>query len=776
MIRSYLTVALRNMLRHKGYSFINIVGLAVGMASCILLAVYVDSELSVDRYHEYADRIHRLCVNVNMGGTDIQGSSSNATAAVVLREKYPEVIEAVRFGDKPGSSADLGSRQILIRRMQYADNSAFGVFSWPFIKGNPDNALIGPYSIVLTEDLAQKLFGEEDPLGKAVRFPGEDAYAVTGVIENIPPNSIFGFEALCSFSTLYSQGGGVSPSLTDWTSFNYRTYVLLQEGVDCRAFSERISTLIETYAGDQLKAEGSTKELFLRPLRDMYLRPLGQAGGPIFYVYVFSAIALIILLIGCTNFMNLTTARFANRAREVGMRKVFGAERRKLVIQFLSETLLLTCISFALAVLLVEIALPGIETLARRDLPRNVFEIPGAIPGLIVLVLSVGLLAGSYPAFFLSSFRPVTALHGFSQAKSSRSPLRSILVVGQFTASIALICGTGLIIDQLIYMKEKNPGFDKEHVVILRARNAHSQKSIPLMKEEFGAGPGVISVAASSTIPGLGAPINAKIPEGYDMAHTQLMDEINVDADFIETLGIEIVAGRNFSYEFGSDEKHSAIINETAARRYGWKDPVGKIIKTFNPHDLDDWVPTTVIGVVRDFHLRAVSETISPLYMGNYQDYPFRWGRMDMITVRIAPEDLEGTIRFLRDKWNQIVPDVPFDFFFLDENFDGQFRNVERSRNIMSSFTGLAIFIACLGLFGLTSYAAEQRTKEIGIRKVLGSSCTQILKLLCKEIVVLVIVANTIAWPLAYLAMDYWLQDFAYRTDINIATFIMAGL
>lgn len=776
---NYFKIILRNIKRHKIYSFINIMGLAIGMACCILLLLHIRSELSFDSYHQNADRIHRLCAYVNIGGKEEYGGQSNATAAEVLRKGFPEIVNTVRFRYTPGSTVKFEDKLFFENNIYYADDTVFDIFSWPLTKGNPQTALNSPYSIVISEELAEKYFGTEDPLGKILNFNDQENYQVTGVMENIPQNSHFVFDALCSFKTLYVQGKEMSFILRDWLSYNFMTYLLLDKGADYQEVNKKIRNLLEIHAGNQMEAKGAKEELFLLPLKDIYLRPVWQTTGPILYVYIFSVIALFVLLIACVNFMNLSTARSANRAKEVGMRKVLGAERKKLIAQFLGESFFLSFLSLCIALFLVDLALPVINALSGQSLSLDFVEIPWLIPGFLGLAAFTGLIAGSYPALYLSAFHPVKVLKGSLKSASANSRLRRILVVFQFSISITLIIGTGIIIKQLNHMKHEDPGFNKEHVLVLPLTDSAVRDSIPVIKKEFRQHPGVIHVAASSTIPGWWPPSGDKIPEGYTQAQMQLMDELNVDEDFIPLMGIEVIAGRNFSREFGTDNRNSVIINETAARRYGWTNPLGKTIKTFDPKRTDPsepgWISKSVIGVVKDFHLRYLSQVIEPLFIQSDPDFPIPHGVLDLMLVRINPEKMSDTLRFLEKKWAEIAPSSAFDPFYLDDAFNAQFINMERSRGVFSYFTFLAIFIGCLGLFGMASFTTEQRTKEIGIRKVLGSSVANIVFLLSKELMGSVLLANAIAWPLAYIMLRNWIQDFPYRTDINILIFVASA-
>ena len=775
MIKNYLLLTFRNIKRHKGYSFINIAGLAVGMACCILLVLYIHSELSVDNHHQKGSRIFRLCAHVKIGDMDLLNTSSNALSAQALLDEVPEVENAARFYGRSGTNVTYQDKESYIRRINYADASVFDIFTWPLIKGDARTALSTPYSIVLSEDTARACFGDEDPIGKLLRFNADELYTVTGVMENIPRNSSMILDAVGSFQTVYNLLGTDHPSLNDWISYNFQTYVLLREGADYHKIDEKIKGLLTEKAGDRLKAKGAVEELFLQPLKDIYLRPLGQDVGPIQYVAIFSIVALFILIIACVNFMNLATARSASRAREVGIRKVLGAYKSRLISQFLSESLLHSVFSLLIAVTLVQLALPQINRLTRGEIRFNLIEIPWLLPGLLGLTLLVGILAGSYPAFFLSSFQPVEVLNRRLKKAAANIRLRRFLVIFQFTISIALIIGTGLFIRQLQFMKNKHAGFDKDQLVVIRARERDTQRSLPMIKQELGSHHQIIHVSASSTLPGWGSAINDKLPEGFSIQETQLMDEINVERDFIPTMGMELTAGRNFSQDFGMDEKNSIIINETAAKRYGWDDPIGKTISAYNPYGRG-WVRQTVIGVVKDFHLRPMTNVIEPVYILSDPDFPYAYNYLDLILVRIGAEDIGGTLDFIRNKWSTLFPQEAFEYFFLEETFNEQFQSIEESREIFSSFTLLAIFISCLGLFGLASFSAEQRTKEIGIRKVLGSSAARIVLLLSKETLLLVAIANAVAWPAAYFSLNRWLQGFPYRISLTLVPFVLSAL
>jgi putative ABC transport system permease protein len=561
--------------------------------------------------------------------------------------------------------------------------------------------------------------------------------------------------------------------MEEWFNFRDYTYLLLAEGFDYRELESKFPALIAKHMGSTLQALGGEINFFLQPLTSIHLHSnLENEIAPnssITYIYIFAAIALFILCIACINFMNLATARSSTRAKEVGMRKVVGAERKELILQFFGESLLYSFLSLTIALLLSWLVLPFVSSLSGQDLSINLDRVPWLIPGLIGLALFVGLLAGSYPALFLSAFRPAQVLKGNLKAGSVHSRLRSILVVSQFLISISLIIGTGIILSQIKFMKNKSLGFDKENVLVVEIMDRNLRRSLDSIKAEMQRVPGVLSVSSSSLVPGQEPSVQPFVPEGYSEKQAQLMEIFWVDHDFFPTLGMEAVKGRNFSLEFGTDSSSAVIINETAARRYGWKNPIGKTIRV--PSDeVMKWDTYTVVGVVKDFHRTSLHSVIAPQLIGNDP------GRFDELVIRIAPENSDITLNLLREKWEEIDPQRPIDFFFLDSLLDSQYGAEERLSDILSAFSVFAIFIACLGLFGMASFAAEQRTKEIGIRKVLGASVPGVVVLLSKDFLKLIAVANLIAWPLAYFGMQMWLQNFAYKTGIDVWIFIFTGI
>lgn len=772
VFKNYLKIAIRNIRRQKGYAFINIAGLAIGMACCILIILYIAHELSYDRFHQNADRIYRMGIDAKTGGSPILAPLSNAPSPLVLKQDYPEVLDAVRIRTSFSVSNNLvkyEDKQFYEKNVLYADNSFFNVFTFPMIKGDSKTALKASYSVVLTEGIATKYFGDDNPLGKVLRFDDQEDFTVTGVVENVPQNSHFTFSMLCSFETLYARD---REAMETWYNWNLYAYLLLPEGYDYRELEKKFPAFIEKHIGKELKALGVEMKYFLQPLTRIHLHSNLQlelfGNSSILYVYIFGAIALFVLLIACINFMNLATARSANRAKEVGLRKVVGAKRKELIKQFLGESLVYSFFSLLIALMLVELALPFFRSLSGIDLRLSYASLGWLIPGFLGLILFVGVVAGSYPALFLSRFQPVRVLKGSLKAGTASSRFRSLLVVAQFVISISLIIGTAIILNQLNYMKNTNLGFDKEKVLVVQIMDQNIRQSLDSIKTELKGIPGILNVAASSIVPGEYPNAQPFLPEGFSEKQAQIMESMDVDHDFIPTLGIEIAKGRNFSDEFKTDREEAALINETAARKFGWDDPVGKTIKAPTSITLE-WGTRRIIGVVKDFHLASLHKTIAPLYISNRPSY------LNSIIIKISSENSGHIIDLLREKWREIAPNRPFDYFFLGDSFDSQYDSEERLSDLVASFAGLAIFIACLGLFGMASFAAEQRTKEIGIRKVLGASIPGVVALLSKDFLKIVGIANIVAWPLAYFIMKRWLQSFAYRTSIELGVFILAG-
>jgi putative ABC transport system permease protein len=771
MFGNYLKIAFRSLKKHKGYSFINISGLAIGMAVCILILMWVQNELSYDRYHERADRICRVTMDLEVGSTLHTPVSLTAAGPALVRD-FPEVLHSSRILPPNRVAVRYEDKIFQETRVGYAENAVFEIFTFPFVSGDPKTALEASYSVVITESMAKKYFSEEDPLGKVLRFNNEEDFAVTGVVKDIPSNSHFRFNMLRSFQTFIKEG---DVSDDQWFDVRFFTYLLLDENVDIRNLEQKLPAFIDKYLGEAMKASGGSIKLFLQPLKRIHLysdfeRDMAP-NSDITYVYLFSGIALFVLLIASINFINLSTARSATRAQEVGMRKTLGAIRSRLIGQFLGESLLYSLLSMVLALVLLKLSLPLFSTVVGRDLNLNLLQAPVLLAVILGMAVVVGVFAGSYPAFFLSSFQPVRVLKGLLKVGGSSSRFRRVLVVFQFAISITLIVGTLIVYKQIVYMKNKELGFNKDHVVAIPRMSDVMRKSYHSVRAELLSLPGVIDVGASDRVPSRGNLISSFLPEGFPDDQRQTLDYMNVDTNYIPTMGIEIIAGRNFSDELATDQDESVLINETTARKLGWENPIGKrFVFRPPPGQEGETTYTTVIGVVKDFHLQSLREKIDPLVI--FYDYD----NLYTFSIRIAAENIMHTMDLLKKKWGELDPDRPFHYYFLDDALEDLYRSEERLKNITFYFSFLAIFIGCLGLFGMASFTAEQRTKEIGIRKVLGASVSGIVRLLAKEFLILVAVANLIAWPVAYWAMSRWLESFAYRTGLDPMIFVLSAV
>ncbi len=770
MLKNYLITALRNLRRQKGYSLLNISGLALGMACSILVIFYIHHELSYDRFHADADRIFRVTMEGMLNGEPVNVAITPTPLAASLLSRYPEVVSAARIRKRSAMPVAFADREFIEPEIIYADPALFDVFTLPLIRGDAQTALARPYTVILTERLARKYFSGEDPLGKSLTFDNRADFAVTGVIKDVPKNTHLKFDLVCSLETLFA----VNPALRDsWFSdISGYTYVRLDRPEERKPLEEKLPGLVEAKLGRALKVFKGRIQLHLQPLVDIHLHSKLQwefgANGDILYIYIFAAIAVVILIIACVNFMNLATARSARRAREIGMRKVVGACRRNLIWQFLAESTSASLLALVIALVIVKLALPLFESASGITLAIGVGELAWLIPVFLGLALFVGFAAGSYPALYLSALRPVRVLKGGSEAGSRSARFRRLLVVGQFVLSIVMIIGTQIIGDQIRYMKRKDLGFQKDQVLAIRVSDEKLLQTLDQVKARLKEIPGVLEISATSYVPGQGQDTMLVVPEG--LGNPTRYRFIDADADYVRTMGMEIVKGRYLSKDLLSDVNHSILINETAARKLGWADPIGKTIKIMRGPS--QYEPKTVVGVVKDFHFSSLRDTIEPLLI-NDSNVLNDWGTL---AVRFKTADIGRLVGELKKAWGIISPGKFFNYFFVDELFDAQFRSEERLNKLFSSFSLLAIVIACLGLFGLASFLAERMKKEIGIRKVLGASIGQVVGLLSREFLILVVLASLVACPIACFAMNVWLRGFAYRTSIHPWTFVVSAL
>ncbi|WP_339792395.1 MAG: ABC transporter permease [Imperialibacter sp.] len=782
MLTNYLRIAFRSLRRSKFFSLINILGLAIGICSFLLIIFFVQDELSFDKHLPHAERMYRMDMTGRFGGNDFNIAVVSAAQGPQMKEDFPEVEDYVRFRTRGYFLVKYGEDVYKEESVAYADVNVFDFFGINMISGDPATALKEPKTLVITEALAKKLFGDDEAVGKVVKISNDQDYKITGVMESLPQNTHFHFDILASMETLDEAKNAI------WLSQNFQTYFRLTEGASVENLEAKFPEMVEKYIGPELErfmgasmedfAEaGNNIGYYMTPVTDIHLHSqvdvqLGPPGD-IKYVYIFSAVAAFILIIACVNFMNLATARSANRAKEVGVRKVMGAYRHNLITQFLLESLIITAISFVVAIGLLAVALPYFNELTGKVFSLSILTTPTLAVSLVAILIVVGLLAGSYPAFFLSAFQPASVLKGKLNIGMKSGSLRSVLVVLQFSISIFLVVGTLIVFDQLDYIQKKKLGYDREQLIVLQ--NTYVlDKSIESFKNEVVANNYFKSGSISGFLPIRSNSNNSAMFPGRNPKSnsTTSLAMFYVDYDYIPTLGMELIEGRNFSKDFGADST-GVIINEATAKQFGIADdPIGQELGTFDgddsdPEDLRIKV-FKVIGVVKDFHFESLKTDIRPAVI-------FLGESTSRITFKLNTIEYAEAISFLHSKWDEFAPGQPFEYAFYDEEFNAEYKAEEKIGEIFGIFAGLAIFIACLGLFGLAAFTAEQRTKEVGIRKVLGASISSIILLLSKEFMKLVLIAFVITVPLAWFAMDAWLQDFAYRTTIGAGVFALAG-
>jgi putative ABC transport system permease protein len=778
MFKNYFKTAFRNLSKNKFYTSINIIGLAAGLATCLLILLYVLDELSYDKYNINADRIYRVNNEIKFGGNYFDLAQTPALMGSTMVREFPQVEQYTRLRWYGSFLVKKGNENIQEGRVGFADSTLFDVFTLPLIAGNPKTALKEPHSLVITEKIAKKYFNSTDVVGKNMIINDTGNYKITAVIKNIPAQSHFNFDF---FVPMIENGGNNDDN---WLSENWNTYVLLKKNADVKQVQAQLNLMMDKYVGpelknvinqnlDDFKKSGGYVRASLTPLMEIHLHSNKiaelEGNGNAQFVYIFSAIAFLILLIACVNFMNLSTARSSNRAKEVGVRKVLGSLKKNLIQQFLTESLLISFIALVLAVLLAWALLPYFNQLAGKDIHSSSLFHPEMLISLVVLMLIVGLLAGSYPAFFLSSFQPIDVLKGKLASGFRRSWLRNALVVFQFVISIILIFGTAVIYNQLNYIHNKDIGFNRQQVLIIQHTDALRDQGATFKNELQQ-----ISGVQSATMSGF-LPVNFNrsndaffTSPALDQKSAISMQNWVVDENYIPTLDIKILQGRNFSPQFLTDST-GIIINEAAAKFLATKEVLNKKLyelKDINTKALNEY---RVIGIMKNFNFSSLRDVVTPLAL--------RLGKNNgNISVRINSSDIPKVLAQIKNKWKALAPSQPFDYSFMDEDFNKIYTTEQRTAQIFITFAVLAILIACLGLFGLVTYAAEQRTKEIGIRKVLGANVTNIVTMISRDFLKLILIASVIAFPLAWWAMNKWLQDFAYRINISWLIFLAAGL
>ena len=791
MIKNYFKTAWRNMLRNKTSSFINISGLSIGIACALLIVIFINNELNYDRFHKDADRTFQVVLNGNMNGQEFWAGNTPPPVGAALASNIPEIETYTRFYKPRDIVIRYEEKFFTEKDVLAVDSNFLQVFDFKIIEGEVATALMKPGSVVMTEDMAKKYFGNEKAVGKTVSMnQDKKPFTVTAVIENIPSQSSIQFDFLAPVADFPV----VKRFSWSWVWQQMNCYVKLKKNVpidkeSIRAIEAKFPAVVRVQAAngfrrigkpfDEFIKSGGKWDFHLMPLTDIHLRS-GTIGmrwlshiSNIKYIYIFGSIALFIILLACVNFMNLSTAKASNRAKEVGIRKVTGSTKTQLVKQFLSEALLYSIISSAIAFALVILLLKGFSIVIDEPISFDSAFTPGIWLSLIGLTLLVGLLAGSYPAFYLTSFKPVLVLKGKNILAGSKKNLliRNGLVVFQFTISTIMIVGTLVVLKQLKFFRNTDLGFDKENVLIISSSNRLGQ-SEESFRQSITQTPGILSASITTSIPSGSAFGDSYVPEPEGVEET--VKEINlssfmVDESFIPTLDIKVLSGRNFSKEFS--DSASVIVNQEALRQIGWKNPVGKWLDYPGGNN----VRFKVIGVVKNFNIESLQAAITPFVLFNTSSQTYDMG-FSNIVAKIKSRDLPQVIDQLQGKWKSFVSAEPFDYKFLDTEFDAQYRSEQRLGSIFSIFASLSIFIACLGLFGLSAFMAERRKKEIGVRKVLGASVQSVVALLSKDFLKLTIIAAVIAFPVAWYFMNRWLEDFAYRINIGWTIFLVAGL
>ncbi|HEY2721055.1 MAG TPA: ABC transporter permease [Chitinophagaceae bacterium] len=771
MIKSYLKIAFRNLWRHRVYSVINIAGLAAGLSAAFLIFLFVRFELSYDRFNVNADRIYRIACDVKTSTQLRPGSKTSEPMAPGIKNNFAEVENFVRLAPA-NMVVRRGNVKFQEDHILFADSSLFSVFTLPMIKGNPKTALVAPFSVVLTETTAKKYFGNQDPVGQVLMLTLENHPAtVTGVIKDIPGNSHFTADIFISAVTLTQV---LNPDMHKiWNWFAFYSYILLKKGADPKHLQAKFPAFLEENVGKQMKSGNEYFILTLEPLRDIYLRSERDSPqkGNLASVYIFSVIAAFILFIACINFINLTTARASERAKEIGVRKLIGAARKQLTVQFLGESLLHCLVAFWFAILFCELLLPVFNGLAGKSIGHSVFDNSVNFWLLFLVSAGVGLTAGFYPALVLSAFRPLSVVRGRFMSTNKGSLLRKILVVSQFTVSIVLIIATITVYTQIRFMLGQDLGFKKDQTIVIDYRG---DERILEFQQKLRNIPQIQSTTLSSSVPGFETDVFWTEIEGSP--GKMLSGEMktgnvacyNVDFDFLKQYDIKIIAGRGFSKDFATDCPHAMVINEAALAQFEFNSPGEAIGRRFDQGGRDG----TVIGVMKDFHFEGLQQKIKPLTMRIEPD----GGRCKFISIQVAQKDMRAAISGITKTWTRMLPDRPFSYSFLDEDFNRQYQANDRFGKLFLYFAILGILISCLGLLGLSSYSTFQRTKEIGIRKVFGASAMSIVRLLTRNFLKLVIISFVVAIPAAWLAMQKWLQDFAYRTQLSWWIFLLAGV
>ncbi len=774
MLKNYFKIAFRNIQKRKLHAILNISGLALGIASFIIIALYILNELRYDKYHEKAERIYRIGEISDFGGVGENSASLPFPVAFTLKNDYPDLVqEIVRIFNfqSPRSLVEYEDHRFIEKGFFFADSTFFKVFTYEFIKGNPATALDENQSVVISESAAYRYFGDEDPYGKMIKFEGNFPLKVTGVIKDIPAQSHFHFDFIASMTSVKKIYGGRLPGTWVWNPC--WTYFVLHQKATPQQMEKHLPEFVNKYFYD---AEKDNVTLHLQKLTDIHLNSRLdyeiESNNNIAYIYMLGGIGIFLLIIAIINFTNLSTATSANRAKEIGMKKVVGAYRTQLLFQFMGESLILTLIALLIALIMVEIALPFFNNYTQKDIGLDVLLHTANILSLVVMVLAITLLSGLYPAVYLSNFNPINTLRGHAGNIKGSGMARKILVVTQFTISIGLIICTIIIFKQIFYLKKTDLGFEKENIIVVPVDRTAIINKYQAFKGEILKHPAVISMTAMDDIFGSGHNTHEFRPEGFPDNEWQFYPALVVQYDFIKTFGIKIVAGRDYEEANKSDPIKGILINEAMVKHLGWENNEGAIGKKFRSLEGDE----KVIGVINDFHATSLHRSSGPFVI-NMKESPgsIAWF-LNYTAIKVAKGKEKEVLAMLEEEWVEFAGNRPFEYFFLESELKRLYKDEENLGLLALVFTIMIMFIAGLGLYGLSSYMADKRTKEIGIRKVMGASGASIVSLLSIEFVKLILFANIIAWPLAWLVIENWLGQFAYQTSYGIGIFIIAGI
>ncbi|MDH4296537.1 MAG: ABC transporter permease [Cyclobacteriaceae bacterium] len=759
MFKNLLKIAIRNIVKERTYSAINILGLTIGITCSLFILMYILDELSFDRYHKNSDKIYRVVSNIKETDNAFTWAVAQIPLAQELQDNYPEVENAVRFFGTGRTLYKNGEKQFYEEDFYLADSTVFDMFSYDFLVGDVSTALDNPFSLVLTEKTAIKYFANaQAALGQSLQNPKGEEFKITGVIRDVPLNSHFRFDALISRNTRPGFQGS-------WGNFGVSTYIQLPEAYDLSKMYASLDSVIKQKVNPIFEQYGIKINYELQKITDIHLHSKiqdeAEAGGDISYIYVFGAVAAFMLIIACINYMNLATARSANRSKEVGIRKVMGSRRRQLILQFVAESLVIACIALIVSLVLIYALLPGFNTLANKALPFSYLLHPEVLFSLVGIILFIGVVGGSYPAFYLSGFNPVNVLKGKLAARGGSVIFRKALVIAQFSISIFMLISTLIVFDQLQFIRNKDLGFDKAQVIRLDLSERELQEKSNVLKERLKQSSAVVNVGMANSSPGQGiGKLLLKVEDNEGKLTDRGVDLFNADFDFVKTLGMEIVQGRDFSRDVASDTTYAVLVNESMVKRMAWENPLGKKFIFLGGDPQGSAIEKRVVGVVKDYHQNSLYDAIEPLMivLDDNQNFVF---------VRTTEGDVRQSLAAVENGWKETFPNSIFEYNFLDQDFNSQYKADEKRSQIFTAFSGLTILIACLGLLGLSAFTTEQRTKEIGVRKVMGAGVYGLVILIAREFFLLVGIGMLLSFPAAWYFTESWLQNFAYRIELS---------